>query len=92
MLSKIYFFFFVIGFIGSVLSIVRSLSEEKSLEDSWLDYLGPFFFFTSFVGITLVQFNACRDSITVPVSICIGLFFSYCSQVPFKTDRKGPAV
>lgn len=92
MLSKIYFFFFVIGFIGSVLSIVRSLSKEGKVEMDWLDYLSPFLFFTSFFGITFVQFKAFSNSINVPVSIFVGFFFTYYSQVLFKADQKGPVL
>ncbi|WP_408096010.1 hypothetical protein ACJVC5_13285 [Peredibacter sp. HCB2-198] len=96
MLCKIYFFFFVIGFIGSVFSIVRSLSKEDRAEETskWdlMENLGPFFFFTSFIGITFVQFNALRSSINVPVSIFVGFFFTYFSQVFIKADQKGSVL
>lgn len=90
MLCKVYFLFFMIGFFGSVLSIFRSfLTEEKSnILSHWnwtlVDSLGPFLFFTSFVGLVFVHFKSFRMLINVPVSLSIGLFFTYFAQVFFR--------
>ena len=90
MLCKIYFLLFIVGFLGSVLSIVRSLSvEEKSqVISQWnwtlVDSLGPFLFFSSFTGLLFVHFKTFRMLINVPVSLSIGLFFTYFSRVFFR--------
>lgn len=92
MLCKIYFLLFMIGFFGCVLSIFRSLlTEEKSnILSHWnwtfLDSLGPFLVFTSFAGLVFVHFNSFRVIVNIPVSLSIGLFFTYYSQVFFRNS------
>lgn len=92
MLCKIYFLLFLIGFFGSVLSIFRSLlTEEKSnilshWNWTWLDSLGPFLVFTSFVGLVFVHFKSFSTLVNVPVSLSIGLFITYYAQVFFRNS------
>lgn len=90
MLSNIYSLFFVVGAFASAVSIARPLLNEEGLEASsfwrWPDQLGIFFFYTSFIGIFLLQINTFSGFVNAFFSIFAGLFFTYYSHEFFKSS------